>query len=320
MNWNYLPGTTEYFFIFFFVALYVVYILRTVRIAHQLKSTARSLIVKVILRTLTFGLLLVSLLGPSFGDSQKEVKGIGKDIYVLVDLSLSMQAGDVTPSRLEKVKFELSRFVATQAASRISIIVFSNEAYVQVPLTYDSDALKTFIQSLQTDLVPGQGSNVCSALELAFDKMSQNESPEERSKMMVIFSDGDHTSYCGGGVFNNLRRYGVTVNVVGVGTATGASIKTADGLLRTEDGELVVAKLDEKFLQNISTQLKGQYFSLNNVKNDMETMSQLVKSTTGSFVNTRTMMVDTNKYYYFLGAALILLLMDVLITIGTFRL
>ncbi|WP_025763722.1 vWA domain-containing protein [Dyadobacter tibetensis] len=320
MNWNYLLGVTEYFFIFLFITLYIIYIFRTVRVAHQLRTTARSLVVKLVLRSGAFSLLIISLLGPSFGEAQKEVKGIGKDIYVLVDLSLSMQAPDVTPNRLEKVKFELNRFVESQAANRIGIIVYSNNAYVQVPLTYDKDALKAFVQSLQTDLIPGNGSDLCTALQLAFNKMTGDASPEERSKMLVIFTDGEQSAQCSGALYNNIRRYGIAVEAVGVGTLTGSSIKVGKELLRNEDGDVVVSRLEEKFLKNLVSQVKGNYFILNNITNEMEAMVQAVNNTTGSFVDTRTLMIDTNKYYYFLGAALVLVLMDVLITIGTFRL
>ncbi|WP_215242401.1 vWA domain-containing protein [Dyadobacter helix] len=320
MNWNYPLGTTEYFFIFFFICLYIAYIIRTVRVARQLKTTARTLIIKLFLRMVTFALLMISLLGPSFGEADQEIKAQGKDIYLVVDLSMSMNAADVIPSRLEKVKFELSRFVENQKANRIGIIVFSNDAYVQVPLTYDADALGLFIQSLQTDLIPGSGTNLCRAAELAFNRLINGDEPDGRSKMMVLFTDGENSKDCAGALFNNLRRYGIGVYTVGVGTKAGTSIRSKNGLLKDERGKLVITKLNEDFLSGFSLNAKGGYYELSNTRNDMDPLIAEITSARGSFINARTVMVDSNKYYYFLGAALVLVLMDVLITIGTFRL
>ncbi len=320
MNWNYYFGTTEYFFIFLFILLNVLYIFRTVRVARKLKTTARSLIVKLVLRSVAFGLLLVSLLGPSFGETQKEVKSLGKDIFVVIDLSRSMKAMDVIPSRLEKVKFELSRFVDNQSSNRIGIIAFSNKAYMQVPLTYDRDALQLFIHSLQTELIPGQGSNLCAGLEMVFEKMSKPTNGENRSKLAIVFTDGEESDDCPGALFNNFRRYGIAVKVVGVGSYLGTTIKDGSGLLEDDEGKLVITKLDDGYLTQLTGKFNSNPYYLRNEKNDLNQLILDINEMSSSFVDAKTFAVETDKYYYFLGAALVLLLLDVLITIGTFRL
>ena len=320
MNWNYLLETTEYFFIFLFISLYTAYIFRTVRVARQLKTTARSLVLKLVLRSIAFGLLIISLLGPSFGEINHEVKNLGKDIFLVIDLSRSMEATDVNPSRLEKVKFELIRFIDNQAANRIGIIVFTNSAYMQVPLTYDRDALHLFIQSLQTKLVPGQGSNLCSGIEMAFNKMATATTGEERSKLVVLFSDGENEGNCSAELINDLRKNGIAMKIVGVGSQDGTTINEGKDLLKDENDKIVITKLNEGYLKNLSAKTNGQYYQLRNDKNELSNLIQDINSMTNSYVDAKTLMVETDKYYYFLGAALVLLLMDVLITIGAFRL
>ncbi|MCF2443623.1 VWA domain-containing protein [Dyadobacter sp. CY345] len=320
MNWNYPFETTEYFFILFFILAYVTFIIRTIRVARQLNTTARTLILKLFLRTIYFALLVISLLGPSFGEADQALQSKGKDIYLLVDLSKSMDATDVTPSRLEKVKFEINRFVQNQRANRIGIIVFSNDAFVQVPLTYDAAALELFIQSLQSDLLPSSGTNICGAADLAYKKLVNGDDPSGRSKMMVIFSDGENRGDCVGYLHNNLRRFGIGVYVAGIGTKNGSSIPSEGKPLKDNKDNLVISKLDEDFLQNLATNSKGFYYQLNNEKNEINRMITDINNANGTLVDTRTVTVVSNKYYYFLGAALFLLLMDVLITIGTFRL
>ena len=320
MNWNYPFDTTEFFFIFFFLIAYITYIIRTIRVARQLKTTARTIIIKLFLRSITFVLLIISLLGPSFGEDDQEVQAKGKDIFLLVDLSKSMDATDVNPTRLEKVKFEMNRFIENEKSSRIGIIVFSNDAFIQVPLTYDGAALELFIQSLQTDLLPKSGTNICAAAELAYSKLMNGTDPVSRSKTMVLFTDGENKTDCNRRLYNNLRRFGIGVYIVGVGTKSGISIQANGKPLMDENDQLVISKLDEVFLNTLSKNTNGKYYQLNNAKNEVAQMMTDVSQADGTLVDSRMVTVVSNKYYYFLGAALILILLDVLITIGTFRL
>jgi len=320
MNWNYPFESTEYFFIFFFIVAYIAFLIRTVRVARLLNTTARTLILKLFLRSIYFGLLIISLLGPSFGETSREIQAKGKDIYLLVDLSKSMDAKDVSPSRLEKAKFEMNRFVDNERSNRIGIIIFSNEAFIQVPLTYDAAALELFIQSLQTSLLPTSGTNVCGSMELAYKKLINSSDQSGRSKMIVLLTDGENNSDCSRVLYNNLRRFGVGIYVVAVGTKTGISIQENGKAMKDENGKLIVSKLDESFLQNIAAATKGAYYELNNEKSEINRLITDINNADGTLIDTRTVTVVSNKYYYFLGAALLLIMLDVLITIGTFRL
>jgi Ca-activated chloride channel family protein len=320
MNWNYPIGSTEYFFIFFFILVYTTYIIRTIRIARQLKATARTVIIKLFLRSTALGLLIISLLGPSFGEAEREISAKGKDIFMLVDLSKSMDAADVNPSRLEKVKFEMNHFLQNQKANRIGIIVFSNEAFIQVPLTYDVAAIQLFIHSLQTDLLPTTGTNMCTAAEVAFAKLVNGASTTSRSKMMIVFTDGENKGDCNRTLYNNLRRFGIGTYVVGVGTKNGISIRSDGKTLQDQNGKIVITKLDEGFLQSFAANAKGEYYELSNTRNEINRMITDINNAEGTLIDSRTVTVASNKYYYFLGVALILILLDVLITIGTFRL
>lgn len=320
MNWNYPFETTEFFFIILFILAYITFIIRTVRVARQLKTTARTLILKLFLRSIYFALLLVSLLGPSFGEADKAIQSKGKDIYILVDLSKSMDATDVTPSRLEKVKFEINRFVQNQQSNRIGLIVFSNDAFVQVPLTYDAAALELFIQSLQTELLPTSGTDICAATELAYNKLISENDPSGRSKTIIVFTDGENKNDCRRSLMNNIRRFGVGIYIAGVGTKNGSSIPSRGKPLKDEQGNLVISRLNDDFMQSLAINTKGSYYELNNEKNEINRMITDVNNAPGTLIDTRTVTVVSNKYYYFLGAALFLLILDVLITIGTFRL
>ena len=152
MLWYREFGLTEIILIALFGLLYTLYIIRIVRVARKLKTPFVNVFIKFAIRTVIFALLIISLLGPSFGESKKEVKSIGKDIMICVDLSKSMDAFDIQPTRLEKVKFEMKKIVEAFNSDRVGIIIFSSEAFMQCPLTYDQNALNLFIETMNSNL------------------------------------------------------------------------------------------------------------------------------------------------------------------------
>ena len=149
----------EIAFLAAFVLFYAMYVVRMVRIGRILNSPFRSVFYKLFLRTAFFALLMIAYLGPSFGEAKREVQSVGKDIMICVDLSKSMDAFDIQPSRLEKIKFELKKVVESFNSDRLGIIIFSSEAFMQCPLTYDQNALNLFIETMNTNLGPSSGTD-----------------------------------------------------------------------------------------------------------------------------------------------------------------
>ncbi len=320
MNWNYPLGGTEYTFIVLFVLAYMMFIIRTVRTARLLNSKTHSIYIKLFLRTIYLSLIFIALMGPSFGEAEQSVQATGKDVYFLVDLSASMNATDVVPSRLEKVKYEMTKMASQIGSNRIGLVIYSNEAYVQSPLTYDKSALSLFIHTLNTSLLPHSGSNVCDALELVNHKILQDTLANDRNKMIVLFTDGEQNFSCSGNIYNNIRRYGIDLFIVGVGTLNGSSIPDGEGYLNDQHGRRVISRLDKSFLTKMADQTKGAYFSLNNDVNEIPALTDKINATFNKRVDMRTIAVTSDKYYYFLGLGLLFLLLDVIFTIRTFRL
>jgi Ca-activated chloride channel family protein len=121
VTWYRAFGVTEIVFITAFVVLYGIFLFRVIHIARTLKTPFSTVFIKVILRTLLFALLIIALLGPSFGESKREVKSVGKDIMICVDLSKSMDALDIPPTRLEKIKYEMKKIVEAFNSDRIGM-------------------------------------------------------------------------------------------------------------------------------------------------------------------------------------------------------
>ncbi len=280
------------------------------------------MITKAIIRSLYFILLIVALLGPSFVDTSREVKAIGKDIMVCVDLSESMNAQDIQPTRLEKVKFELKNLVEAFNSDRIGLIIFSSESFMQCPLTYDQGALNLFIETLGTNLVPNAGTDFGPPMEMAFEKLSSEESTsiEQKSKIIILISDGEDF---GDNTLNNVSKIeesGIKLFTLGVGTESGSKIRTNYGFKTDRNGREVVSKLNSRDLKELAIKTGGKYFEINESNNDIERLINAINSIEGELKDARVVDVSANKYFYFVALALILVSIDFLIGLKAIRL
>lgn len=321
MKWASSLGTLEFIFIAAFVVLYLLYLIRTLRIGRKLGSPVARLLFKIIIRTLAFGLIIVSLLGPSFGETTKEIKTVGKDLFVCIDLSQSMNAFDVQPTRLEKVKFELKNIVEAFNSDRIGLIMFSSEAFMQCPLTYDNNALNLFIQTLHTGLVPNSGTDFSPPLKMAFDKLSQEESAESRQKsqIIILISDGEDFGDDTEEMAKKIEDAGVKLFTLGVGTESGSKIQTNRGFKRDNEGNEVVTKLNSTSLRDLADRTDGEYFEINEQKNDVERLINAINRIEGELKDAKEVDAKSNKYYYFLIAGLGLLFIDLLFQVKLFK-
>ncbi|MDX2189891.1 MAG: VWA domain-containing protein [Bacteroidota bacterium] len=304
------------------VLVYFLYVGRITWIAISLQTSFRSVFIKLITRTIYFSLVIIALMAPSFGDIKKEIKAIGKDMYILVDLSNSMNAKDIQPSRLEKMKFELKRITDAFSSDRIGLIIFSSDAFVQCPLTYDIGALNLFIETLNTSLVPSAGTDFAPALEIAmkrFAKMETNNSSNPKSKIVILVSDGEDFGEETEGLADDLERQGIKLFTVGIGTSEGAKIPFENGFKRDNNGKIVVSKLNSDALKKLSDITGGNYYEVSDKQNDVARLINDINKIEGELREVKTVDTSANKYFYFLFAAFIFMVLDILITVKTIR-
>lgn len=311
----------ELSFIGLFAFAYLLYLLRTSSIARRFNTHSLSVSKKLILRSLYFSLLIIAILGPSFGETKKEIKAVGKDIYVAVDLSLSMNAEDIPPSRLDKIKFELKNFVDAFKADRLGLIIFSSEAFVQCPLTYDQNALSLFIETLSSTLVPNAGTNISAPLELAMEKHldEKNSTTSKQSKVIVLISDGEDFEGDLEDIGKEISDNGIKVFALGVGTDKGSKIPYNNSFKTNRKGEVVITKLNEESLKKVAYLSDGNYYRLDDEVNEMEKMINDISKIEGDLRDIRNIDASANKYHYFLLVALFLACFDLMFTVKTFR-
>ena len=320
MVWFRNFGGTEAAWIALFGILYTFYIIRVARIGKSLKTPYRTIFIKLALRTVYFGLLIVAFLGPSFGDSKKEIKSVGKDIMICVDLSKSMDAFDIQPTRLEKIKYEMKRVVESFNSDRIGIIIFSSEAFMQCPLTYDQNALNLFIETMNSGLVPSSGTDFGPPLKMALSKMESQKadlSNQQKSKVIILISDGEDFGEETEDIAKDVEKKGIKLFTLGVGTEKGSQIYSGRTYKTDRSGNAVITKLNSSALKSLASKTGGQYFEINENRNDISRMINTISNIEGEVRDARFVDVSANRYYYFLFGALILLALDVLINVRT---
>ena len=201
-------------------------------------------------------LLFLALLRPQWGFDWVPVRDVGSDLMVVVDVSNSMRASDLKPDRLERARREIIDLLDVLKGERIGLVAFAGLAHMLCPLTEDYNTFTLFLDYLDTDLIPIQGTDLGVAMQTAlngFDKESR------RNKTVLLITDGeDH----GSSVEESIRlakEMDVPVYIVGIGSTEGVPIPSAGGFRKDESGQLILSKLAEADLVNIAKATGGGY-------------------------------------------------------------
>ncbi|MER2997963.1 VWA domain-containing protein [Pontibacter populi] len=322
MTWYQTITLLEILFGALFLGLYAGYLWRVRRIAHFFGQRPHGVWVKFVLRHLYLILIVIAILGPSFGAMKKEIRTIGKDLYIAVDLSASMNATDVQPSRLEKSKQEIQRLITRFNSDRMGLIIFGNDAYIQSPLTYDQNALQLYTRTLNTNLLPNTGTNYAPVLQLALEKFGQlGNSPaaEQKARVLVLISDGENFGDKVEQLAEQLREQNIRVFTLGVGTTEGSRIPVGNRYKRDNDGNVVTTKLNPEPLVKLAELTNGQYFEVNDRISEISRLVSAINNIEGELRESKTIDVTANKYIYPLALALLLILLDTLLTIKIVR-
>ncbi len=319
MNWLYTLSLTDYLLITLFVCLYLIYMGRTVWLARKLGTTAWGVAPKLFLRSLYVSLLFIALMGPSFGkaDSSVSATDTRRDLFIIVDISRSMDAADVVPTRLERTKYAVQQLIDTLATDRFGLILAGSEPFVLSPLTADHDALRQSVRDVRTDISAMGSTNLCEAIELARQKFLTDSSTRHMVRAIVLLSDGENFTTCNRSALIRLRSGQMPILTVGVGTEEGSTIRKERGVVRDADGQPVTTRLNRDFLSQLSQTTGGFYAETGDPQYASELVG-FIRSLRGGSNNEQQVALSNNKYYYFLLVALVFLLLDLVVTIRTF--
>lgn len=201
--------------------------------------------------------LLVGLARPQFGMRQVKTKREGVEIMLVLDVSNSMNAQDIKPSRLERAKLEISKLLERMRQDRIGMVLFAGRSYVQLPITNDYTTARMFLSSVNTGLIQEQGTALGEALKLASHSFSPIESV---GKAIIVISDGENHEDDPVEVARGIADQGIHIYTVGMGSTSGVPIpEKGGGLKKDARGSVVLTRLDEKTLQQVAEAGHGVY-------------------------------------------------------------
>mgnify|MGYP003642538235 FL=1 len=267
---------------------------------------------KLVVILLALAGLILGLVNPKIGTKMETVKREGIDIVFAMDVSKSMLAEDIAPSRLEKSKQIVSQIINQLGNDRIGIVAYAGSAFPVLPITSDYSVAKMFLQSMNTEMVSSQGTSLDEAIKLSatyFDDKSKT------SKLLILISDGEDHSEGAQAAAEEANKQGMRIITIGVGTEKGGTIPLkrngiVESYVRDNNDQVVVTKLNRASLETIAKATKGGYVDGSNTKEVLE----YIKNTLNTIQKTEfeaTQMADfQSQFQWFLGFAFILLFLD----------
>ncbi|MCF2594115.1 VWA domain-containing protein [Bacteroides caecigallinarum] len=268
--------------------------------------------VKFWLVTVALAMVIFMLARPQFGSKMETVKRQGVETVVALDISNSMLAQDVTPSRLEKSKKMVSRLVETFNNDKVAMIVFAGEAFTQLPITSDYISAKMFLETISPSLITTQGTDIRGAIDLAMKSFTPNEGV---GRAIVLITDGENHE--GGAVeaAQQAAEKGVRVFVLGVGSPDGSPIPVegTNDFRRDKDGNVVVTKLNEQMCQEIAKAGNGMYVRVDNTNNAERALNAEINKLAKADVETQVYTEFDEQFDVLAWLALILLAVDVML-------
>ena len=254
---------------------------------------------------------IIAIARPQFGSQLKTVKREGIELIIALDVSNSMLAEDIQPNRLERSKRAISQLVDKLSDDKIGLIVFAGEAYTQLPITSDYVSAKLFLNSISPQIVPTQGTAIGAAIELGIKSFTPQF---VGNKVIIVITDGENHEDDAASAATQAAEQGIIVHAIGMGLPKGALIPDFSngqkGFKKDNKGNTIVTKLDEPMLQRIAQAGKGIYIRANNTQVGLNTLFNEVNKMEKTEMESQIYADYDEKFQYFLGFALFLILLD----------
>jgi Ca-activated chloride channel family protein len=271
-------------------------------------------VLKFITLSLGFLCLIIALVNPKIGTSLQTVKREGVDIVFAIDVSKSMLAEDIAPSRLEKAKQLTTQIINNLVSDRVGIIAYAAKAVPQLPITTDYSAAKMFLQNMNTDMLSSQGTAIDEAIQLS---RSYYNDEEQTNRVLVIISDGEDHNNLSLDVAEAAAKEGIKIFTIGVGTEKGGPIPIKrNGVVmrykKDQNDATVITKLNKKTLSEIADEANGTYVDGKNTSDVIETVGEILNKMDKKEFEAKEFAEFKDQFQWFLGLGLFFLILDVL--------
>lgn len=227
--------------------------------------------VKFCLLLAALALLIVMVARPQMGSKISHDKRQGIETIICLDISNSMLAQDVVPSRLDKSKMLIENLVDKFNNDKIGLIVFAGDAFVQLPITSDYVSAKMFLQNITPSLIQTQGTNIGQAIDLATKSFTQQNNV---GRAIIVITDGENHEEGATEAAQAAKKKGINVFILGIGNTKGAPIPMGDGsYLKDNTGNTVMTALNENMCKELAQAGSGQYIHVDNTSDAEESLN-----------------------------------------------
>ncbi len=258
--------------------------------------------------------LITGIIDPKVGSKVETVKRKGIDLYIALDVSNSMLAEDIKPNRLSRAKMAISNLIDKLDGDRIGLIVFAGRAYNLLPLTTDYSAAKLFLSSVDTKIVPVQGTAIGSAINMAVSSFGK----DKHNKAIVVITDGGNNQDNPVQAAKMAAEKGIKVFTIGMGLPQGAPIPIYDAqgnrtFLKDRQGKVVITKLNEQMLQEIASAGDGAYARANNASVGLSEILKKLNRIQKKELATKQFTDYDHHFQLFLAIAFFFLVLELLL-------
>ncbi len=269
---------------------------------------------KFLILMLALAFIITGIARPQYGSKLKKIKREGVELVIALDVSNSMLAEDIQPNRLDRSKLAISRLVDKLKDDKIGLIVFAGDAYTQLPITADYNSAKLFLNSVNTQIVPKQGTAIGASINLAIRSFTPNS---KANKAIIVITDGenhedDAVSAAKSAVENN-----IVVHTIGMGLPQGSPIPVLRNgqkeYLKDNQGNVVVTKLNETMLEQIAAAGNGVYVRANNAQVGLNTLFDEINKLEKTEMESLVYSDYEDQFQYFFAIGLILILLEFII-------
>lgn len=266
-----------------------------------------------------FYLLLTALMlsifmmaGPQFGSKLEKQKRHGVELVIAVDVSNSMLSQDLKPDRMSRAKRVLNGLIDNLQNDKVALMIFAGDAYVQMPLTTDVSSAKMFLSNINPGMVPVQGTAIGQAIKRSMQLFSSTDN--NVGKSIIIITDGENHEDDAVKMAEEALKYGITVNVMGVGTPEGAPIPITgtNSFRKDRDGNVVVTKLNETMCQEIAAAGGGAYVRVDNSSAAVRALSSELDKLSKSEIESQVYSQYNEQYVAIAWIVLVLLVVECL--------
>ncbi len=265
--------------------------------------------VKFYLQLVAILFLIVVLAQPQFGTKVEKNKRKGIEVMIALDVSNSMMAQDVQPSRLDNAKQVLSQLVDDMTDDKIGLVVFAGDAYTQLPITVDYVSAKMFLSSISPQLVPRQGTAIGSAIDLAIKSFGAKG---QAGRAIIVITDGENHEDDAIGAAKLAAENNIAVHVIGMGKSDGAPIPVPGTMsfMKDKDGNVVVSKLNEDMCKQIAFAGKGTYVHADNTNGAYRVINKELDKLAKSDIKSSAFSEYNEQFQSFALLALFILIVD----------